>query len=219
MLTPDEKDRIIERAQFEATVRDEIRKAATASDVPEGQKWYENKLALLLIGSLITGFLVPVFQYTQETIKWRRQNSYDAYKYRVGKMRDALSQLIAVQAYPAQAYTLAEVTAAQPKGPGTGLDKFTSQFVEIQKQRFQQNSRVSSLLYFYTDRARVSGLFNDYISSTDQFMEILKNPSMFRQKASQIDGQTLLVNSRYEVLINEMNKQLQEVEHNAVRWF
>jgi hypothetical protein len=176
MLTPDEKDRIIERAQFEATVRDEIRQEAAASDIHEGQKWYENKLALLLIGSLITGFLVPVFQYTQEAIKWRRQNSYDAYKYRVGKMRDALSQLIAVQAYPAQAYTLAEVTAAQPKEPGTGLDKFTSQFVEIQKQRFQQNSRVSSLLYFYTDRARVSRFFNDYISSTDQFMEILRTP-------------------------------------------
>ena len=52
MLSPEEEDRIIERLHFESKVRDELLKEAKGSTEDSGSQWYDNKLILLLIGSL-----------------------------------------------------------------------------------------------------------------------------------------------------------------------
>src|SRR6185295_1522004 len=102
MLTDEEKNKIIERVQFEAQIRKDIQAASRDDDKPTKARWLDSKMALLLIGSVLSGVLVPLFQYTQETIKWKRQNRYENVKYRLGMMRDGMKEFVFVHAFNAE---------------------------------------------------------------------------------------------------------------------
>jgi len=69
----------------------------------EGQAKGLTQASHVLIGSLVTGLLVPVFQYTQQTFSWRRQNHYDNSKYRLPMMRDCLREFVSLSAYSGEA--------------------------------------------------------------------------------------------------------------------
>ncbi len=66
MLTQEEKLHIIEKAEFEL----ETKKSLSERKVKKSS-WLNRKISLLLISALITGVLVPWFQFTQKTIEWK----------------------------------------------------------------------------------------------------------------------------------------------------
>jgi hypothetical protein len=78
MLTPDEKERIIERVKFEENIRGEL-----GDTDKRPSSWWNSKIALLLVGSLITGVLVPWFQFIQNRLEWHRQNSFEYTQFRL----------------------------------------------------------------------------------------------------------------------------------------
>ena len=133
-------------------------------------------------------------------------------------MRDALSQAIGLQSYLAQAYSLCEANSGIKKDQ-TLPESVKSQSLDIQKQRFQQNAKISSLFYFYPNRQRLSTLFANYNMAADHLMKLLQDPFTFAANLEAIDKETTLVNSKYEALITEMNAQIQERQNAAVRWF
>ena len=94
MLSKEEKDKIIEKAKFE----NDIKKSLDFEQKQRKFSWLNSKLSLLLIGAVITGVLVPWFQYTQKSIEWKRQNRYDSISYRLDMMRDCVKEFVYLQA-------------------------------------------------------------------------------------------------------------------------
>ncbi len=81
-MTEKEKQLILERLRVEAEIRSQLG--------PPARKygWLQSPLSLLVAGFLLTGLLVPLLQFSQETLKWKRQNRYDNTKYQLSMMRD-----------------------------------------------------------------------------------------------------------------------------------
>jgi hypothetical protein len=146
MLSKEEKDQIIEKVKFE----NNIKKSLNYEPEPKRFTWLNSKISLLLIGALITGILVPWFQYTQKSIEWKRQNRYDSISYRLNMMRDCVKEFVYLQAIRAEGFE-----RVQPFVVKTTLDKndyesFKSQFIELQNKHFAQNSKVTSLIISFT---------------------------------------------------------------------
>jgi hypothetical protein len=74
MLTDEEKEAIAARIRTEERIRSELQPPP-----PTHSKyaWLDSKLFLLVAGFILTGILVPLLQFSQETIKWRRANRYE----------------------------------------------------------------------------------------------------------------------------------------------
>ena len=130
MLSEEEKAKIIEKVQFE----NEIKKTIDSEPKPKKFTWLNSKISLLLIGALISGILVPWFQYTQKSIEWKRQNRYDSISYRLDMMRDCVKEFVYLQAIRAEGFE-----RVQPFVVKTTLDKndyesFKSQFIELQNK-------------------------------------------------------------------------------------
>jgi len=219
MLSDEEKAHIVDRVQFEA----ELRKALKSGDASAPSKWYDSKVGLLLIGSLITGLLVPVFQYTQQTFSWRRQNRYDNSKYRLSMMRDCLREFVSLSAYAGEAYERAEAALKKGRLGPKDLDAYQMQYVDFQNRRFQQNAKVSSQLIFYDKREEMSSIFNRYIGDASEFVRMLHEMVLAKQSTNSgrrgsreegrnVDAGILKLNRSYQLLIDEMKRQISALE-------
>ena len=67
------------------------------------KRWWESNLALLIIGSLISSLLVPWLQYTEKNFEWKRQNRFANTNYRLDRMRECLTEFMALSALTAEA--------------------------------------------------------------------------------------------------------------------
>ena len=81
MNTEEIRDEIVTKLAIEREVREQLAKQQAEQNAPPRKSrwaWLESKLGLLVIGAIFSGVLVPVFQYTQERVKWHQQNRYNA---------------------------------------------------------------------------------------------------------------------------------------------
>ncbi|HET6670519.1 MAG TPA: hypothetical protein VFH15_09825 [Pyrinomonadaceae bacterium] len=215
MLTEEEKNRIVERVQFEAQIRKDIQPAATDDNKPSKLRWLDSKLGILLIGSLLTGVLVPVFQYTQETIKWKRQNRYENVKYRLGMMRDGMKEFVFVHAFNAEAYERIRPFAESQVVQKKDFETYFSQHVEMQNRRFQQNAKFASLLIYFPekDRANLRETYNDYLTSVQTYMGKLERTVQIRYALSQSPrpDQKEVLQLEFQELIQSLDSLLEVI--------
>jgi len=235
-MSPEEKNRIIERLRLESDLRKELQ----SEQEPKKRSrfaWVESKLGILIVGALVSGVLVPIFQYTQETIKWRRQNRYENVKYRVGIMRDGIKEFVFVHEFNAEAYELARPLLENPVISQKDVDDYNQQQFELQSKRFQQNAKFASLLIYFpeTKRGNLRQTYNDYLASVQVFMgqiktaagirsELLKKPSesaaeqlrkQFQEIQTQLDGAISKLNQQYEEVLQLMKVLIGESENES----
>jgi len=230
MLSEEEKNRIVERLQFETRIRKEIQAASASEERPAKARWLDSKLGLLLIASLLSGVLVPLFQYTQETIKWRRQNRYENVKYRLGMMRDGMKEFVFVHAFNAEAYERIRPFAENKVVDKKDFDTYYSQHIEMQNRRFQQNAKFASFLIYFPekDRGNLRETYNDYLTSVQTYMGQLEqlvqvrymlssSPkpdekeqllSQFQDLTAKIDSSLEVINQKYEEVLRIMKAQI-----------
>ncbi len=87
------RDEVLARLEIEREVREQLARQQSEPSVPSGtgiRAWLDSKFGLLLIGAVISGMLVPTFQFTQEEIRWHRQNRYNNLARQLGSMRESL---------------------------------------------------------------------------------------------------------------------------------
>ncbi|MEK6410422.1 MAG: hypothetical protein AABN34_26160 [Acidobacteriota bacterium] len=91
MLSDEEKNRIIEKIQLEEELRKTLSKKEPSGRSLINTIWEKagSGLGLLLIGAVVTGILVPIFQHRQKTLEWERQIRYETVKYNLDMRRDA----------------------------------------------------------------------------------------------------------------------------------
>jgi hypothetical protein len=223
MLTDDEKARIVERVQYERALKETL-------DPKKASRWapLESKLGLVIIGFILTGVLVPALQYFQETIKWERQNRYENIKYRLGLMRQCLSEYVLLSAFTSEAYLKAEpvISHAGALGPKERAEYLT-QRIELQNRRFQQNAKVSALFVHFRAKDMLDKEFRSYLKEVSAYMAQLDSavdrprgrgapPSTAIEGVlHDLDVRTLELNEVYERVLAVIRKELSEVENES----
>jgi len=235
-ITPEDKNQIIERLRLES----ELRKELQSEQAPQKRSrfaWLESKIGILFVGALVSGILVPIFQYTQETIKWKRQNRYENVKYRVGVMRDALKEFVFVHEFIAEAYEQARPLVENPIVTQKDIDDYNRQQFELQTKRFQQNAKFASLVIYFpeTKRGNLRQTYNDYLAEVQVFVgqlktaagirsELLKKQSgasseqlrkQFQEIQTQLDSAITKLNQKYEEVLQLMKVQIGDSENES----
>lgn len=217
MISDEEKARIVERVQFENQIRKEL--AGDEKKEPKRSRWLwlESKLGLLIIAALISGILVPLFQFTQETIKWTRQNRYDNVKYRLEMIRNGMKELTLVHAFVAEAYERTRSFINSETLENKAIDSYRNQMVEMHNRRFVQNAKFAAFLSYFPEKVReaVRESFQQYLSSTQALMMLLDNKVALRQETSQSSAVRKSSTSDFDTalqsLMKEINKNYEEV--------
>lgn len=233
MISDEEKARILERVRLENQIKKEI----TDSEEKEGKKtkwsFLQSKLGLLVIGSFITGILVPLFQFTQETIKWTRQNRYDNVKHHLEMIRSGMKELTAVQPFVAEAYERARPLIESKMDDQKRLDQYRIEIADMQYRRYLQNAKfVMSLVYFpEREREAIRQSFNIYLSSVEAFMSLLnstvssmenkspefneKQKNTFKQRAGILSKD---INDNYDEVVRILKRYLGSIEHESEKY-
>jgi hypothetical protein len=125
---------------------------------------------LLILGGILTGFLVPTFQAYQRKLEWERQIRYENVKFNLGMRRDCLKEMMIAGTFVS---TIIESVAPFKDDQPISRDqyeKLRQQLLTLQNERFKQNAKVVSMLGYFSDHKRASNLFNDYTGSTTSYI-------------------------------------------------
>ena len=159
MISDEEKKRIIEKIKFEQEIKESLIEQPKSSRYA----WLNSKLFLLLLGSLITGILVPIFQYTQKTIEWKRENQYSNITYSMNMMRESLREFTNLQGFNSETYEILKSIINNNQISDDNYSEFTRRHTELQNRRFKQNAKVSSSLLYFSDSAELNRLFENHL--------------------------------------------------------
>lgn len=231
MLTPEEKERIVERIRFEEQLRKEL--ADSGRSAPS--KW-NSKIRLLLVGSLMTGVLVPCFQFFQSKLEWHRQNAFEHTQFRLTTARDCLREFAAVQAYAPEILdrvrVLGETMPVQPDE----AEQLLQDYVQLRAKLGQQSAKVMSLIMYFDEAeairtayqhqvALLSNMLNEArtlfgsacrASTADNRMNDLQE--QITKVTILIEADTDKVNQLYTEIINAMRTEIGRLEDERSRF-
>ena len=169
MLSEEEKKHITEKVLFEKEVGQQFTRSF----------WFnllDSKIALLLIGALITGLLVPTIQRHQEAREWNRQNRWAKINFQLEKMRECLRELTYLHAYAGEAYGIVESFLETDSLKHGDYEEFEQQYLDLQKRRFRQNASVRSLFIYFPNPTDLDNSFkHGYQLTFQQFMRKIKH--------------------------------------------
>jgi hypothetical protein len=193
MLTKKEKDNIRERAIFESEIKKSL-------EEPENKKsWVNSNIAILIIGSIISGILVPLFQYSHKSIEWRRQNQYENYKLSIENKENFLKEFIVLSALLSEIIEVS--TNTDPKI--FSKQEIINQFSKIQKERFHQVSKINYLLIFINN-TKIRELFTEHTNKSLLFVTSLKENALSKYEKNSSS-------EKYDNSMQSIGKQLSEI--------
>ncbi|MEN3332067.1 MAG: hypothetical protein V7641_1432 [Blastocatellia bacterium] len=209
MLSPEEKEKIRERIQFE----DELREALSTKE-PSWKESIWNKassgLGLLILGSIITGVLVPIFQNRQKTLEWERQVRYENVKYDLEMRRECLKEFMLIGAFLSQFIELVQPYMNEKPISKKDYEELDKKLREIQSERFKQNAKVIGLLIYYSDYSIFSRMFNEYTRAVTDYLNNDINRFLFLKY--HLSERT---NSGREGDLSELRALLQEIDDTS----
>lgn len=164
-----------EKAQKKNARREnEVRKDISVPASPKKLSWLNSRISLLLIGSLLTGILVPVFQLSYRAIEWRRQNQFENVSFELRMMRDCLTEFVYLSACTAEGYELVEPFRNTVSLTPVLHERFEQQCFDVQSKRFKQNAKVRSLTIYFRDAGRVKDLVLTYVHNCNRYFDMLR---------------------------------------------
>jgi len=213
----------------------EERKDMSIRASPKKLSWLNSRISLLLIGSLLTGILVPWFQISYRAIEWRRQNQFENVSFRLSMMRDCLTQFVYLSACTAEGYELVERFMDTAALTHKDYEEFEQQCIDLQSRRFTQNAKVRSLTIYFRDGGRVKDLVLTYVHNCNRYFDMLRtfirtkyaisNPTNGEQTdlneedldelRNKIDSYMTTLNNSYKAVIAKMREDIGEVEDES----
>lgn len=227
------------RLEIEREVREQLRNIEEQSTAAKKSRWVwlESKLVLLIIGAVISGLLVPTFQFTQENIKWHKQNRYDSLERQLDNIRESLKQFVAVHGLSSELYDLGLNVLDTPTAAvyQTRWVDWRKEFRALRARRIQQNAAFAATVFYYPEEARDSirkGWNNllqpaqkletlvGEILTTDAIgdYEYTKAKSTMSEVSIQLDASLSEVNQAYERVLTKLHDQLLEVENESTKF-
>lgn len=221
-MSDDDRERIVDRLRLESEVRKQLESEAVGIK-KDRWAWMESKLGLLLIGAVLTGILIPLFQATQETIRWTRQNRYDNLKYRLESTRSAMRELTLTHTFVAEAYERTKAVVGKSSTTKEKQANYESQVLEMQNRRFQQNAKFIGTLALLDETARepIRLAFNDYLSSVQQYMQVLEAPRSVTgdRREEALVSLAKDVDANYEQTLEMLKNYLRELEVQSEKYY
>ncbi len=238
MDTEEIKKDILARLQIEREVREQLarQQSESAPARKSSWAWLESRFGLLLIGAILSGVLVPTFQFTQEQIKWHRQNRYDSLERQLGSIRESLKQFIAVQALSAELYDLglAVLDSSSAGADPVQREQWHRDFRALQARRVEQNAAFAATMFYFPARSQepIRAAWNDLLRPSQQLQTLVgelleksqtgagnKAPAVKgldpKELTLQLDTSVTEVNQAYERLLMTLRQQLKEVERES----
>jgi hypothetical protein len=197
-LTEKERHAIVERLRVEQDLREQL--APKSED--RGSPWWESKIALLVIGSVLTSLVVPWLQYTQKNFEWKRQNQFDNGKYKLDRMREGLAEFIVLSAFVGEGYERGRPILLRRAIPETEQRKFETEFIDLQNRRFRQNAKVVSLMIHFRNATGWRDRFQEYLVGASDFFRLIEDA--VRAHASQA--------AEEEKEIDKVDKAVQQLD-------
>lgn len=229
MNTEEIRDEIVTKLAIEREVREQLAKQQAEQNAPPRKSrwaWLESKLGLLVIGAIFSGVLVPVFQYTQERVKWHQQNRYNALVLQTTNMRESLKQFITVQALSAAMYDIGLDVLLNRNGTTTAeqLAQWRKDLRALQQKRIEQNSAFAASVFYFPagSQAPIRESWNELLKHSERMQEPIYTMLEWDPKSSHVldrnklvtalDTQVFNVNQTYDQLLGMLRKDLLEVE-------
>lgn len=226
-----------EKGHIKKNVRraNEVRKETSIGASPKKFSWLNSRISLLLIGSLLTGILVPWFQISYRAIEWRRQNQFANVSFRLKMMRDCLTQFVYLSACTAEGYELVERFMDTAPLTHNDYEEFEQQCSDLQSRRFTQNAKVRSLTIYFRDAGRAKDLVLTYVHNCNRYFDMLRtfvrtkyaisNPTNGEQTdldeedldelRDKIDSYMTTLNNSYKAVIAKIREDIGEVEDES----
>lgn len=164
-LSEAEKSHIVAQVEFERRVREVIAK-------PDEKKksWGNSALGLLIVGSLLSGLLVPSFQYTEKAFDTRRSSHYETLTFRLTVLRQTLADLALGSSFNDQTWVqLQRPRYAGPSDRPKAYTTFLDAVADVQAKRFEHNAKLLSASIYFNDRARFDKELQAYFNLSTQF--------------------------------------------------
>jgi hypothetical protein len=230
LSSEDIRNEILTRLAIEREVREQLARQNADPAPPKKTRWawVESKLALLIVGAVVSGILVPVFQYTQERVKWRQQNDYDSLVLQLTNMRESLKQFIAVQVLSSELYSLGlEVLRAPPTSEPAVIEQWRRELRELQKRRVAQNGAFAASVFYFPAGAqpRIRAAWSRLIGSAEAMQGLIadaldkhgtaQSAPVRNAAATSLDEQLHKVNESYEMLLAMLRQELLAVEQES----
>ena len=216
-MTDQERDAIVERLRAEQMLRQQLAKETEGSSSKGG--WWESKIALLLIGSVVSSLLVPWLQYTQKTFEWRRQNRFENVQFRLERMRACVTEFVVLSAFVGEAYERARPLLQKPRITSAEANEFQKQFIELQNRRFLQNAKVVSLMIHFADSGPLSDRFQEYLSESAGYFRDLEQAVRVRQypnaPVNTLDAATDRLDKLYSTIVARMTESIGRREDDS----
>lgn len=224
-MTNEEKDRITERVRFENELRATL--APPRKETKSGL-WgvLNSSLGILLATSLMTSFLVPQFQRKQHDLDWQRQIRAENMKFRLGMMRECLTEFTLADSLTAEAYERSRPLAVSPVISPALYGEFTSRFTDIQNRRFEKNARVSALLVHFPNRKDIANAIGEHEIRSSEYMRALERFVRDRYQSGAPGGlapdklaeeenatrDVTTINATYDAAIQKMTEEIHSEE-------
>jgi len=218
MLTQDEKEHIIERVKFEEKIRCEF-----GHEVKRPISWWNSKIALLLIGSLITGVLVPWFQFIQNRLEWRQQNAFEHTQFRLENARNCLREFVILQVSIEQilGYPHSQRETIQIETNQAG--QLIINFVELKKELLEQSARVLPLFMYFNEAETIHSDYQNYVTLMSVYLNKVSQLINSISTTTRTDTQTANNQNDINKFNDELKEDIQEFERlyekifNAIR--
>lgn len=224
------RNEILTKLTIEREVREQLARQQAADAAPARTSrwaWVESKLGLLVIGAIVSGVLVPVFQYTQERVKWHEQNRYNSLVLQLTNMRESLKQFIAVQALSAELYELGidVLQSRQANVTDEQIQQWRKDLRALQQRRIAQNAAFAAAVFYFPLAAQppIREAWQDLILQCEELQGqidgvLQKNPKEevnANELATDLGERLNKVNETYERLLSMLRQQLMEVENES----
>jgi len=223
-VTEEERAALLEQLRIEQTLRREL--AKQEDDEKEKSKWWQSKLGLLVIGSIISSLLVPWLQYTQRNFEWKRQNQFENTKYRLDRMRECLTEFVLLEALAAEGYEQARPLLLKSSVTGTEGKVFEEQLIDLQNRRFRQNAKVVSLMIHFRDTRELNDLFQEYLVASSEYFRTLEESGRSADHRSAAKGrkhggqdeELQKLDEVYSAIVARMKEEIGRAENESEKY-
>jgi hypothetical protein len=180
------------------------------------KSWANTKLGLLIIGAIISGILIPTFQYTQRFFEWRRQNQYNSYSENLQNKKFLLSKFIESMSHLAESHEILIDFYISKDKINIDRNKLLEKLTRIQAKRFQVNTEISFLILLTgnnkikTEFTNFLKINQEYIYKSKKIITELNDDSISKETFDDLKNNLSNIQTSFDLINDVITKNIKE---------
>ena len=192
---------------------------------PTKESWVNSKIGLLVIGALLSGIIVPTFQYSQKFFEWKRANQYQIYQSDIKSRKLLLNKLIESMSYLAEINELFFDFSIEREKSSSLIRINIETISKIQAKRFKINTEINYLIA-ETGIDSLQPLYDKFLSLNQKNIIVIKTvitgngnekSRVKREKTDQVKELTKEINESFLLVrATIMNNIEDKINENSI---